>query len=101
MIVIENIQNKQYSLFNIKEDITESKNILSTNLEKGREMIDYYENWLESVKNSVAGKDYKEGLLVPDPKSHFWWNVYEYQPYINKWKDRPEYKFRLKRVGKY
>jgi arylsulfatase A-like enzyme len=99
-LVVENIEKKQYSLYNIKYDRPEIKNILSTQIVKGKEMIDYYEHWLESVKNSVAGNDYKGGLSVPDPKSEFWWDTSKYKPYIEKWKDRPEYHARLKNAKK-
>ncbi len=99
-LVVENIEKKQYSLYDIKDDKSEIEDILATHNEKGMEMIEYYERWLESVKNSVAGNDYKGGLSVPDPKPQFWWDNPKYKPYIEKWKDRPEYHSRLKRVNK-
>jgi arylsulfatase len=95
-LVVENIEEKQYSLYNLKEDRAETEDILSTHPEKGLEMIDYYEHWLESVINSVGGNDYKDGLSVPDPDSQFWWDTPQYKPYIEKWKDRPEYQSSLK-----
>jgi hypothetical protein len=63
-------------------------------------MIDYYETWLQTVESSIAGNDYKGGLAVPDPDSEFWWDSPAYEPYIEKWRDRPEYHDRLKRAGK-
>lgn len=99
-LLVEDIQEKEYALYNIVADKTESEDILSSHMEKGKEMILQYETWLESVNRSVAGKDYKDGLLVDDPESVFWWDTKEYAPYIEKWKDRPEYNHRLKRAGK-
>lgn len=99
-LIVEDIEKKQYSLYNIKDDRIEFEDIISTHAEKGMEMIDYYERWLESVANSIGGNDYKGGLSIPDPKSQFWWDTPNYKPYIEKWKDRPEYHSRLKKVNK-
>lgn len=63
-------------------------------------MIQYFELWLESVERSIAGEDYEEGLIAPDPDPIFWWNNPAYEPYIEQWKDRPEYHLSLKRAGK-
>lgn len=99
-LVAVDIREKQYELYNIENDPAESENILSIQFEKGEEMIQYYESWLESVEESIAGEDYAEGLKVPDPKPEYWWNVPAYEPYIEEWKERPEYRFRLERAGK-
>lgn len=99
-LIVEDIEEKKYALYNIKSDKTESEDILSSDIEKGKEMISWYETWLESVTKSMGGKDYKDGLLVADPESVFWWDTQEYAPYIEKWKDRPEYNHRLKKAGK-
>ena len=99
-LVVENIKEKQYSLYNLKEDREEAKNLLASEPEKAKEMIAYYENWLTSVNNSVAGNDYENGLSVPDPKSQFWWDTPEYLPFIERWKNRPEYRSRLLKANK-
>ena len=99
-LVAVDIREKQYELYDLDQDPAESENILSIQSEKGEEMIQYYESWLGSVENSVAGEDYAEGLKAPDPKPKFWWNDPAYELYIEEWKDRPEYKFRLQRAGK-
>ncbi|WP_154859514.1 sulfatase-like hydrolase/transferase [Cyclobacterium xiamenense] len=99
-LVVEDIEKKHYALYDLKVDTDENKDVLSTHTEKGMEMIEYYEHWLESVKNSIAGNDYEGGLSVPDPDSEFWWDSPAYKPYIEKWRDRPEYHDRLKRANK-
>lgn len=99
-LLAENIQEKQYSLFNLKEDPTESTDLLPTRSEIGAKMVDHYEKWLASVNNSIAGYDYENGLLMPDYKGVFWWDTPEYKPYIEQWKDRPEYQQRLIKAGK-
>lgn len=99
-LVVEDIEQKQYALYNISKDEVESQDILAKEQKVGVEMINYYEKWLKSVGNSVEGNDYPEGLLVPDPEDVFWWDTPEYIPYIKQWKDRPEYSSRLKRANK-
>ncbi len=99
-LVVEDIEQRQYVLYNINQDKDESEDILSVEREVAKELIDYYENWLESVKGSVEGNDYPAGLLVPDPEAVFWWDAPMYIPYIEQWKDRPEYTNRLKRANK-
>ena len=98
-LVAEDIREKKYSLYHLSEDPSESTDILATQHEKGNEMISNYEDWLNSVERSIEGKDYPEGLLKPDPVGQFWWDTPEYLPYIEQWKDRPEYHHRLKRAG--
>lgn len=99
-LVVEDIEKKRYALYDLNVDTNENEDILSTQAEKGREMIEYYETWLETVENSIAGNDYQGGLTVPDPDSEFWWDTPEYKPYIEKWRDRPEYHDRLKMANK-
>lgn len=99
-LVVEDIEKKHYALYDLKGDKYEMEDILSTDTEKGMEMIQYYESWLETVKSSIAGNDYKGGLSVPDPKSEFWWDTPNYKPYIEEWRARPEYHDRLKMASK-
>jgi len=99
-LVVENIDEKRYALYNLKNDKAETLDILLTHPQKAKEMMNYYESWLESLTSSVAGNNYERGLNPPDPKSQFWWDTQEYKPYIEKWKDRPEYHSRLKNAKK-
>jgi arylsulfatase A-like enzyme len=99
-LVAVNIREKEYELYDLDQDPSESNNILSIQSEKGKDMIQYYESWLESVESSIAGEDYEEGLIAPDPDPVFWWDDPAYEIFIDQWKDRPEYHFRLERAGK-
>ncbi len=99
-LLVENIEKKKYAFYNLKKDKTESINILADNSEKAKEMISYYENWLLSVEKSLIGEDYVGGLLEKDPEPEFWWNKKEYAPYLQNWKDRPEYSKQLKEALK-
>ncbi len=99
-LLVENIEKKKYTLYNLNKDKTESIDILADNAEKAKEMISYYENWLLSVEKSLRGDDYVGGLFEKDPEPEFWWNKKEYAPYLQNWKDRPEYSKQLKEALK-
>ena len=58
--------------------------------------------WLEfnaSLNASMNGSDYPEGRVLPDPAdragSAWWMELPEYQPYLEDWAKRPEYRKRL------
>jgi len=99
-LIAEDIAQKQYTLYDLQSDSKEETDILENQPEKGAEMILYFEKWLSSISESVEGSDYVNGLVVSDPEPQFWWDAPLYQPYIEQWKDRPEYHFRLERAGK-
>lgn len=99
-LIAEDIAQKTYTLYDLQADPKEETDILESQSEKGAEMILYFEEWLSSINQSVEGSDYINGLVVPDPEPQFWWDAPLYQPYIEQWKDRPEYHFRLERAGK-
>ena len=52
--------------------------------------------WNEGVDRSVAGGDYPEGKVLPQPPRIFWTEVEAYRPFFTEWKKRPEYQGRLK-----
>jgi len=99
-LLVKNIRKKDYALYDLHNDKRESIDVAEQYPEKFQQLVEYYEKWLMSVKNSVAGKDYENGLIEPDPKSKFWWDTPMYEPYIDQWKDRSEYKNRLKKANK-
>ena len=50
---------------------------------------------MNSIQNSVLGKDYIEGKVFEQPPRIFWTEVKSYEKYFSEWQTRPEYK-RLK-----
>ncbi|MBX3438390.1 MAG: N-acetylgalactosamine 6-sulfate sulfatase, partial [Planctomycetaceae bacterium] len=53
--------------------------------------------WNASVERSIAGHDYPEGRVdPPDPGPLPWNEAAEYQPFLESWKQRPEFKSWLK-----
>ena len=49
----------------------------------------------KSIEKSILGRDYPEESVLPQPPRIFWTELKEYQNFIPKWKNRPEYKPRL------
>lgn len=80
----------------MKNDRAESIDMISLYPQKAEEMIAYYENWLNSVNRSLRGEDYLGGLMETDPIPLFWWDKPEYAPYLQAWKNRPEFSKQLK-----
>ena len=56
-------------------------------------MKEQYLVWYATVQESVAGKDYPEGKLLPSPVARrFWTDEPLFSQYLEAWKKRPEYK---------
>ena len=48
---------------------------------------------ITAVSRSRAGADYAEGKTTREgPHGRFWYAIDEYQPYLEDWAKRPEYK---------
>jgi hypothetical protein len=45
----------------------------------------------------MLGKDYPEGKVLENPKSHFWMKDDRYHPFLEEWSKRPEYRDRILR----
>jgi len=95
-LVSPDISKKEFELYDLETDPNETKNIIETEKEIANQMIEKFAKWNQSVEESVAGKDYPEGLLEPNGKNVFWNSLPEYEPYFKQWKLRPEYKEALK-----
>ncbi len=91
-----NLSNNEFELYDLLKDPHETKNIIDTEKEIATQMIKKFRKWNQSVEESIAGKDYPNGLLEPNGKNVFWNTLPEYQPYFEQWKNRPEYKQALK-----
>lgn len=90
-------QPKQYELYDLFSDPKEAKNLYNLQAEVAKRMTRKLEELQESITNSVAGKDYAEGRLLPgDPQPQFWMQIKKYGPYFDEWQKRPEYARRLK-----
>lgn len=96
-LVCGSIDKASYELYDLEKDPNETRNIIDEEQEIAERMIQLFSEWNQSVEKSIKGKDYVEGLLAPDPDRKLWCTVPEYKPFIEQWKNRPEYKDWLKR----
>ena len=86
-----------YELYDLENDPGEQQNLYQTKPDLAQRMTGLMEDFTQSMEKSIAGRDYPEGKLLPgDPQPRFWTELDVYKPYFSKWKNRPEYKSRLK-----
>jgi len=91
---------QRYELYDLESDPNEQQNLMGTRPILARRMQAAMARWTQSMTASVAGQDYPEGQVnAGEPQPRFWTTVEEYRPYFTKWKQRPEYKSRLKSIG--
>jgi arylsulfatase A-like enzyme len=92
-IVWPNLAQPKFELYDLEADPKESKDLTATQPDVARRLSEALVQWNESVKASVAGKDYPEGKVhASEPPSRDWYTAPEYQPYIAQWRDRPEFR---------
>jgi len=96
------LEKDEYELYDLSNDGTESVDIFTTRPEIAKSLLKKYKAWHESVDASVSGKDYPEGLVMdnnPEPQRR-WPGLDEYEPYIEQFKQRPEYSKEIERERK-
>lgn len=90
-------KKSEYELYDLASDPKEQTNLFESDPDLARRMKRLLSRTSESIDASVAGKDYPEGKVLPtEPAPRFWTTVEEYKPYFPAWKERPEYRSRLK-----
>ena len=95
-LVVENIDEGIFQLFDLARDPTESKNIFYSKPDVAARMVQFFTTWNQTVEASMVGKDYPEGRVNPNqPPRLFWWELSVYKPYFQDWLKRPEYGERL------
>ncbi|GAB5440471.1 MAG: sulfatase-like hydrolase/transferase [Fuerstiella sp.] len=88
-------------LYNVANDISESRDLIEQEPKRAQQMFAAWQKWNASVENSVAGLDYPERKVVPpDPGPRSWPSTPEYAPYLEEWKDRPEFRSYISRALK-
>ena len=96
-LVVTNLNEMKFELYNLKNDPKESNNIADTNSELFMTMKDEYLKWNETVNSSIIGKDYAEKIVLNQPESLL---VFDkgYKNYLKNFKTR--YEQRIKRAKK-
>ena len=86
-----------FELYDLDKDPQESTNLLREKELVAAPLMQAWATWNASVEASVAGKDYPEGSVVPpDPGPRSWPQMDEYAPYLEAWKNRPEFRRYIK-----
>ncbi|MEM6910690.1 MAG: sulfatase-like hydrolase/transferase [Verrucomicrobiota bacterium] len=94
---------RSFELYHVASDPGETQDLSKEKPEYFQSLIDQWLAWEESVKASVAGKDYPEGRVLPlDPSAErrFWHEDERYQKHFEEFKKRPEYQNWFERIGK-
>ena len=91
-------QGRLIELFNLSKDQNESENLFRPQHPQVIQLRKVLVEARNSIEKSVQGKDYPEETVFPQPPRIFWTDIPEYQKYFPKWKSRPEYESRLKRL---
>ncbi|MEM7479253.1 MAG: N-acetylgalactosamine 6-sulfate sulfatase, partial [Planctomycetota bacterium] len=93
----KNAKKQKYELYDLKSDPKESNNLFAAKTEVAMRMQAYMRDWLDSLERSQKGLDYPEQeVRSGEPQPRFWMDVKEYEPYFDAWRQRPEYRSRLK-----
>ena len=90
-------KGERFELYNLEKDAAETTNLYDKEPATAARLARDLENLRRSVAASVAGKDYPEGKVGPQPPRIFWNTVDGYKPYFPEWSKRPEYSNWLKR----
>jgi arylsulfatase A-like enzyme len=92
-IVTEKLGSGKYLLFDLKKDKTESQDLFAARPADAKRLQAKLDAMIESVERSRTGADYPEGKVTREgPHGRFWYTIPEYQPFLNAWAKRPEYK---------
>lgn len=76
-------QNKGFELYNLANDDQETRNLYKENDPVSRRLLKIYSDWKTSLNASREGKDYPEGVVLPNnPERRFWKDDPAYQPYL-------------------
>lgn len=86
------IDKDEFELYDLEKDPKESNNIISKEHKIAQQMISKFRLWNQSVERSAKGEDYPNGLMQPNGHRVYWDSLPAYKPYLEAWKNRPEYK---------
>ena len=76
-------QNKGFELYNLANDDQETHNLYNENGPVSQRLLKLYSDWKTSLDASRAGKDYPEGIVLPNnPERRHWKDNPAYQPYL-------------------
>ncbi len=92
-VMTEKAGSKKYLLFDLVSDKTESHDLMTERPADAQRLRSALDAMSESIAKSRSGADYPEGRVTREgPHGRFWYAIPEYQPFLNEWGQRPEYK---------
>ena len=100
-IIKHKLTGNKYELYDLKADPKESKNIFSEKSGISQKLKTQLDELISSVKGSIAGKDYPNGIIHERPTRKFWYEDSRYEKYFDMLWLRPEYKSWQNRAEKY
>ena len=76
-------QNNGFELYNLTNDDEETRNLYNENDSISQRLLKLYSDWKISLNASREGKDYPEGIVLPNnPNRRHWKDDTAYQPYL-------------------
>ena len=76
-------QNQTFELYNLANDDEETRNLYKENDPVSQRLLQIYTKWKTSLDASREGKDYAEGVVLPNnPQRRHWKDDPAYQPYL-------------------
>ena len=80
------------SIYSAEKDPKESKNLIKELPEVAQKMKSQINRFTASVQDSIAGKDYPNGIVHERTERKFWFESEEYRQYFDMFWKRVEYK---------
>jgi hypothetical protein len=88
----------EYQLYNLADDPQETTDVSAKYPEKFEELKNRFTGFDASVEKSIEGKDYPEGKLTDKPYRQVWMTDPRYEPYLEGWLEKWEYRDRILRA---
>jgi arylsulfatase A-like enzyme len=100
-IVCPNLSKQRFEVYDLESDPAEAHDLSTQRPELTARLKQALLAWNESVDRSFAGQDYPEGTLTsPDPEPISWTSHPGYRPYLDQWRNRPEYEAAIRQMSK-
>ena len=96
-LFVKDIKLDSFMLYNLAEDPAEIKDVSLEYPDKFNQLKATFREYNASIENSIAGLDYPEKQVTDSSRRHFWMNDPRYEPYLDEWVKRWEYKERIER----
>ncbi len=92
-LVTRNRRHDAFELYDLASDPAEAHDVAAVQPERLTRMVRDFRAWSDSVDASAEGKDYPEGHVRADhPASRAWNEDPRYAPFLDAFKQRPEYR---------